>query len=200
MWLRILALTPILVIAVGLGMQIEQNRPSYVESATILFTMPNLDRSATLYSWRAQSLTSTGSVVSQILMSPQIEHEVAQAGGTANYDLTLINLYNQDYPHYGYPEATLSASSSDAASTHRTYLIAKRTLIKVLATLQSRAGASRRQRVIAQAADDSGPMPQSGSRPRALGGLVLLALVAAGTCWSVTGRKARLAVRRCLAI
>ncbi|HET7018376.1 MAG TPA: hypothetical protein VFI65_30940 [Streptosporangiaceae bacterium] len=124
-------------------------------------------------------------------MSTQVEREVARAGGSAHYNLTLINLYNQDYPNYGYPEATLSVSSPDAASTHRTYLIAKRTLIKVLATSQSRAGAPPHRRIVAQVINDSSPLPRSGSRLRALGGLLLLALVAAGTCWSVTGRRAR---------
>jgi hypothetical protein len=190
MWLRILALTLILVITVGLGVKIEENRPSYVESATVLFTTPNLDRSAELYTWQAQSLISAGSVVSQILMSPQVEHEVAQAGGAGHYNLALINFYNQEYPEYGYPEATLSASSPDATSTHRTYLIAERTMIKVLATWQSQAKAPPHHRITAQVSNDSGPMPRSGSRLRALGGLLLLCLVAAGTCWSVTGRRA----------
>ncbi len=153
--------------------------------------MPNIDSSAMVYTWQAQSLISTGSVVSQIVMSPQIEREVARAGGTAPYSLTLVNLYNQDYPDYSYPEATLSANSPSRASTHRTYLIAKRTLINVLASWQARAGAPRHHRIMAQVTDDSGPVARTGSPKRALGGLVLLALVAAGTCWSLTGHRSR---------
>ncbi len=191
MWPRILALTLILVITAGLGVEIERKQPTYLESATVLFTTSNLDNSAVTYTWRAQSLTTTGSLISQILMSPQTEREVKRAGGTAPYSLTLINLYNQDYPEYGYPEATLSASSDSPVSTHRTYLIAKRKLIGVLDRQQNRAGAPQGARIVVQVTGDSGPIAQTGSRKRALGGLLLLGLVAAGTCWSVTGRRIR---------
>jgi hypothetical protein len=173
----------------GLAVHIERNRPNYVESATVLFTMPTADSSTTGYTWQAEALISTGSAISQIITSPQVEHKVAQAGGTAAYSLTLVNLYNQDYPDFGYPEATLSVHSSDPASTHRTYLIARRTMIETLASRQKQAGAPRGHRIVVQVADDSGPIPQTGSRKRALGGLLLLGLVAGGTGWSLTGRR-----------
>jgi hypothetical protein len=134
-------------------------------------------------------LISTGSVISQIVTSPQIEHQVERAGGTAAYNLALVNLYNQDYPDYGYPEATLSVHSSDPVSTHRTYLIVKRTLIETLTSRQEQAGAPPGHRIVAQVANDSGPIPRTGSRKRALGGLLLLGLVAASTGWSLTGRR-----------
>lgn len=151
--------------------------------------MPAANNSTTVYTWQAGTLISTGSVISQIITSPQIEHEVARAGGTAAYSLTLVNLYNQDYPDYGYPEATLSVHSPDPVSTHRTYLIAKRMLIETLASRQKQAGAPRGHRIVAQVADDSGPIPRTGSRKRALGGLLLLGLIAASTGWSLTGRR-----------
>jgi hypothetical protein len=173
----------------GLAVHIERNRPNYVESATVLFTMPTADSSTTGYTWQAEALISTGSAISQIITSPQVEHKVAQAGGTAAYSLTLVNLYNQDYPDFGYPEATLSVHSSDPVSTHRTYLIARRTMIETLASRQKQAGAPRGHRIVVQVADDSGPIPQTGSRKRALGGLLLLGLVAGGTGWSLTGRR-----------
>jgi hypothetical protein len=188
-WSRVLVLALILIITAGLGIKIERDRPTYVESATVLFTVPNVDSSALTYTWQAQSLISTGAVVGEILMSPQIEREVARAGGTAPYSLTLVNLYNQDYPEYGYPEATLSATSASPAGTRRTYLIAKRTMINVLAAWQDRAGAPKQHRIVAQVTNDSGPVARMGSRQRALGGLLLLGLVAAGTCWSLTGRR-----------
>jgi hypothetical protein len=177
----------------GLAVHIEQNRPDYVESATVLFTVPAANSSATGYTWQAEALISTGSVISQIVMSPQIEHKVAQAGGTAAYSLTLVNLYNQDYPDFGFPEATLSVHSPDPVSTHRTYLIAKRTLIETLASQQKQAGAPRGDRIVVQVANDSGPLPRTGSPKRALGGLLLLGLVAGGAGWSLTGRRRRLA-------
>jgi hypothetical protein len=192
-WPRIGVLALSAVIVGGLAIHIEQNRPDYGESATVLFTMPAANSSTTGYTWQAEALISTGSVISQIVMSPQIEHKVAQAGGTAAYSLTLVNLYNQDYPDFGYPEATLSVHSANPVSTHRTYLIAKRTLIETLASQQKQAGAPRGDRIVVQVADDSGPIPRTGSPKRALGGLLLLGLVAGGTGWSLTGRRRRLA-------
>lgn len=188
-WLRIVVLTLTVAITGGFAVHIERSRPNYVESATVLFTMPAANSSTTGYTWQAEALISTGSVISQIVTSPQVEHKVARAGGTAAYSLTLVNLYNQDYPDFGYPEATLSVHSSDPVSTHRTYLIAKRTLIETLASRQKQAGAPRGHRIVVQVADDSGPIPQTGSRKRALGGLLLLGLVAGGTGWSLTGRR-----------
>jgi hypothetical protein len=173
------------------ALHIERSGPNYVESATVLFTMSATNSSTTVYTWQAAALISTGSVISQIIMSPQIKRKVALAGGSAAYSLTLVNLYNQDYPDYGYPEATLSVHSPDPASTHRTYLIAKRTLIETLASRQWQVGVPRGQRIVAEIANDSGPIPQTGSRKRALGGLLLLGLIAAGTGWSLTGRRGR---------
>lgn len=152
--------------------------------------MPDLASSAA-YTWQAQSLISTGSVISQVLDSQRLERAVTRAGGLATYNLALVNLYNQDYPDYGYPEATLSVRSADWASTRRTYLIAKRMLIQTLASWQARAGAPPDHRIAIKIADNSGPVTQARSRRRALGGLLLLGLVAAGTCWSLTGRRVR---------
>ena len=188
-WSRITVLTLTVAITAGVGLHIERSRPNYVESATVLFTVPAANSSTTVYTWQAGALISTGSVISQIVMSPQIEHKVARAGGTAAYSLTLVNLYNQDYPDYGYPEATLSVHSPDQVSTHRTYLIAKRMLIEILASRQRQARVPRGHRIVAQVANDSGPIPRTGSRKRALGGLLLLGLVAASTGWSLTGRR-----------
>jgi hypothetical protein len=188
-WPRILAIALTLAITAGIGVYIVRSRPSYVESATVLFTTPNLNSSEAAYTWQAQSLISTGSVISRIIMSPQAKRKIILAGGTAAYSLTLINLYNQDYPDYSYPEATLSASSANPASTRRTYLIAKQMLVKTLASWQRRAGAPRRHRIVAQVTDDSGPVARTGSRKRALAGLLLLGLVLGGTSWSLAGRR-----------
>jgi len=156
---------------------IERTRPVYVESATVLFALPASNGYSALYTWQGQSLIATGSVMSQIFMSPQIMSHIRKAGGTASYDLELVNLYNQDYPDYSYPEATLTAYSPRAANTRLTYLIALRTLTGLLARRQVQAGAPPGDRIVIRVADNVGPVAESGSRPRSVFGLLLLAMV-----------------------
>jgi hypothetical protein len=52
------------------------------------------------------SLTPTAGVVAARVMSPQGQQQVAQAGGTAAYDIGLVNGYNLQYPDYSSPYRT----------------------------------------------------------------------------------------------
>jgi hypothetical protein len=144
--------------------------------------------SATVYTMRADSLIATGSVMSQIVMSARTRDQIAAAGGTASYTVALINLFNQDYPDFSYPEATLTVTSPDPAVTHRTYLVVKRTLTAVLAGRQRQAGATPASAIRVRFIDDSGLVAQKGSRKRALAGLLVIALVAYGTTAGVVTR------------
>jgi hypothetical protein len=193
--LRIIAVALIGILAATAGGVIALTRPIYAESATVIFALPRQDSPAASYTWQAQSLISTGSVISQVLMGPQVASRIRAAGGTASYDLTLVNLYNQDYPDYDYPEALLTVSSLSAVSTRHTFLVAKRILTEVLAEWQRQAGAPAADRIVANITDDSGPKAQAGSRKRSLAGLALLTLVCGSTAWSTLSRRKRL-IRR----
>ncbi len=169
------------------GLLIMRTRPDFAESATVLFSMP-FKESAAVYTLRADSLIATGSVISQIVMSGRTRDRIAAAGGTASYDVALVNLFNQDYPDFSYPEATLTVTSPDPAATQRTYLVVKHTLTAVLARWQRQAGARPAGAIRARFIDDSGLVVQKGSRKRALAGLLAIALLAYGTTVSVITR------------
>jgi hypothetical protein len=189
--LRVIAVVLIGILAAATGRAIALAGPSYAESATVVFALPRQYSPAASYTWQAQSLISTGSVISQVVMGPQVASRIRAAGGTASYNLTLVNLYNQDYPDYSYPEATLTVSSQSAARTRRTFVVAELTLAEVLARWQRQAGAPAADRIAANVTDDSGIKPETGSLKRSLAGLVLLALVCGGTIWSVLTRRHR---------
>jgi hypothetical protein len=165
------------------GAIIQRSAPVYTESATVLFALPARSAAAT-YSWHAGSLIATGAVISQVVMSPRVRSQIEKAGGTARYNLALVNLYNEDYPDYGYPEALLTASSSSASNTHQTFLIARKKLVLLLARRQRMAGARPGDEIVARLTDDSGPVAEAGSLKRSLAALALLALVCGCTLWN----------------
>src|SRR5579859_4425045 len=137
------------------GLSIMRTRPLYAESATVLFATPS-GQSAAVYTMRVDSLISTGSATSQIVMSTRVKDQIAADGGTATYSVALVNLYNQDYPDYSYPEATVTVTSADPAATQRTYLLVRSALTAVLARQQREAGVRPADAIGARFTDDSG--------------------------------------------
>ena len=97
------------------------------------------------------------------MQSPQAQRKIRAAGGTAKVSLALVNLYDEEYPNYGVPLATLTASALDAAGVHRTFVIASRLLHRLLAGLQSGAGVRPHNRISAQIIGDTGVAAQPGS-------------------------------------
>lgn len=182
-WPRIIAIIVVGIAAGVTALPIVRARPDYTETAAVIFTFPSRSPVET-YSWQEGSLITTGSLISQIVMGPQVASRIAAAGGTASYHLAMVNLYNEDYPEYGYPEALLTVSSHSAQDTRKTFLITSRTLASLLSGRQKQAGARPAQRITDSVTGDSGPLAESGSRKRALAALLVLALVCAGTAWN----------------
>src|ERR1700691_4758719 len=101
---RITVITLAGIVAATAGLAILRSRPVYTETAIVIFTLPSTSPVET-YGGQVNSLIATGSVVSQVVMGPQIAARIKKAGGVASYDLAMVNLYNDDYPDFGYPEA-----------------------------------------------------------------------------------------------
>jgi hypothetical protein len=176
--LRAAALTAVFILTIVAGFVIKETPPSYVESATVLFELPAGDTAASAYSRLGPSLIATGQVISQIVMSPQSRTRIQARGGSANYSLALNNIYNQDYPYYSYPEATLTTSSLNVTSTGRTFSVAARLVSRILAARQEKARVPSADRITARIIGDPQPTASAGSRKRALAGLAVLAAVA----------------------
>jgi hypothetical protein len=187
---RTAAIAAIGILAMGAGFGIQHTKPRYTQSASVLFVPPARYASAKAYSWLGPALIATGQLISQIVMGPQAQAEIRDSGGTASYNMTLVNLYNQDYPDYSYPEATLSTSSPEAATAGRTFALAARLVGRVLADRQAEAGVAPPDRIVARLIAVSGPIRSAGSRKRALGGVLLLAIVACSWAWTRFSRSA----------
>jgi hypothetical protein len=183
--LHLTAALLVALITVGVGYDVMKTHPAYLESATIVFAWPKSDTSPYAYTRFVTSSTTSGEALSQILMSPQVQREIRLAGGTARVSLALVNLYNQEEPDYGRPLATLTALSPSPDAAHRTFVIAARRFISLLAARQAAAGASPRDRLSARVIADTGPAAQKGSLKRALGGLCVLALAAVAGLWKL---------------
>jgi hypothetical protein len=186
--LRIVWLLAIVLLTVGAAYRIHQVQPSYQESATVLFALPGPQPYTDPYLPVSPTLITTGEAITQILMSPQAQNQVSNAGGDAVSNLALINFYNQDYPEYSYPEATLTASSADPRVAHRAFLLAARRIAGILASRQEQVGVPPGGRIVSRLIADTGPLAQHNSRKRAFGGLALLAFVIGASGWSAIGR------------
>ncbi len=136
----------------------------------------------------APSLIASGEAMVQILMSPSVQRQIGASGRGARVSLALVNLYNEEYPYYGVPLATLTATSPVAATCHRTFAVAARVLGLLLAAQQQQEGVPPPERISARILGDSGPIIQTGSRARVFGGLALLAAIAVSLAWDGAGR------------
>jgi hypothetical protein len=185
---RLTLVVATLLAAAGAGYDIEISPHMYLESATVELSLPKTQHAPNAYYMFAPSLIASGEVMVQILMSPSAQAQIGAAGHGASVSLALVNLYNEEYPDYGVPLATLTAASPVAADAHRTFVVAARVLGLLLAVRQKQAGVLPRGRISAQILGDSGPIIQAGSHARVFGGLALLAAMAAGLAWHGAGR------------
>jgi hypothetical protein len=186
--LRLALVVATLLLVAGAGYDIRTSPPMYLESALVEFSLPKTLDAPNAYYLFAPSLITSGEVMVQILNSPSAQRQIAAAGHGASVSLALVNLYNEEYPNYGVPLATLTAASPVPADARRTFVVAARVLGRLLAARQEQAGVPPRERVSAHLLGDSGPIIQTGSRARVFAGLALLAAIAAGLAGGAAGR------------
>jgi hypothetical protein len=186
--LRLTLVVATLLLAAGAGYDIKISPPLYLEGATVELSLPKAQNAPNAYYMFAPSLIASGEVMVQILMSPSAQRQIGAAGRGASVSLALVNLYNEEYPDYGVPLATLTAASAVAADAHRTFVAATHVLGLLLAARQKQMGVPPRERISTLIIGDSGPIIQTGSRARVFGGLALLAAIAAGLAWNGAGR------------
>jgi hypothetical protein len=186
--LRLALAVATLLLAAGVGYDIGISPPMYLESALVEFSLPKTLNAPNAYYKFAPSLITSGEVMVQILNSPSVQRQIGAAGRGASVSLALVNLYNEEYPNYGVPLATLRAASPVAADAHRTFEVAARLFGHLLAARQKQMGVPPRGRISAQILGDSGPVVQTGSHARVFGGLALLTAIAVGLAWHGAAR------------
>jgi hypothetical protein len=189
--LRLSLVVATLFLAAAAGYDIEISPRMYLESATVELSLPKTQNAPNAYYMFAPSLIASSQVMVRILMSPLVQRQIDAVGRGASVSLALVNLYNEEYPYFGFPLTTLTAASPVPADAHRTFVAAARMLGLLLAAQQERMGVPPLDRISAQILGDSGPIVQTGSRARVFGGLALLAAIAIGLAWNGAGRWAR---------
>jgi hypothetical protein len=188
--LRLVTVLVVALVGSGVAYDIASTPPTYLESGTVVFSLPRSMTSPNAYFIFANPLITSSEVMIQSLTSPQDQQQIRDAGGTASVTMALVNLYDEEYPDYGVPLATLTAASPSAAQAHRTFMIAAGRLGDLLAARQAAAGVTRRNRISAQVIAATGPVVQAGSAKRVLAGLALLALMAIAGLWGIIDARA----------
>jgi hypothetical protein len=186
--IRLILVIATLLLAAGAAYDIEISQPRYLETATVELSLPKTQNAPNSYYMLAPSLIASGEVMVQILMSPPAQRQIGADARGSSVSLALVNLYNEDYPDYGVPLATLTAASPVAADAHRTFEVAARLFGHLLAARQKQMGVPPRERISAQILGDSGPVVQTGSHARVFGGLALLTAIAVGLAWHGAAR------------
>jgi hypothetical protein len=172
------ALAGVLLLGAVWARSIERAPETYLESGTVVVAAQNMPLTSSPYATVSKSLVTTGAVLVESLKSPRSQALVRAAGGTTDFDLTLVNFNNQDYPEYSYPLATLTTQSTNPDATHRTFVVVFRVLQRLLTERQ--VYTSSPGRISMQLVGDSGPVVQPDSSKRSLAALVLLTAIAVG--------------------
>jgi hypothetical protein len=184
--LRPVLLAGVLILAAVLGYKIEHAPAIYRDSALVVFEAqitPSVYRPNSTVSG---SLITTGAAIVEDGTGPQAQALVRAAGGTAYFKLSLLNLYNQDFPEYSYPIATLVTQAARPAAAQRTLGAVLGVLRQLLAARQARVSSP--GRISSHALGTTGPVTQPGSLKRALAALAAITLIAMGLLSGLLGR------------
>ena len=171
------AVIAVFVLTLGLAYHIHRTKPLYMTTATVSFIAPTTIRNLFGY---GDSLLAMDEVMAYSMISPRTQELVRAAGGTASYNVALVNLNNETYPNYSDPYVTVTATSADPAASQDTFTIVMRMLQDSLATQQARQGAPPQTWIRAYPiAPPSGPVAQSGYPKRTMAAIAVLAIIAA---------------------
>lgn len=184
--LHICMLAAVLMLLLVVDRDIKHTPPTYVDNATIVF-MTNI-RSLELSpnSTVDGSLITTDAVAVGNLMDSQSKTLVREAGGTADFNLSLINFDNQDFPEYSYPLAALMTQSANPLVAQRTFNAAVEVLRHLLAGLQLTVRQA--DRISLSVVGVTGPVRKPGSLKRSLAAIGLLAVIGMGVLSSFLSR------------
>jgi hypothetical protein len=172
---HMLAVLVAITLAAGLYYHIEHADPGYADSAMVAFTGPG--RGLGTYN---EGLLTIDAVVTDRVMSPAGQQQVRAAGGTAYYNVALVNLNDEDFPNYSVPYVTVVTKSPDPIEAQNTFSAVMRVMQNNLVSLQEQQGANPKfwmgMRTIAA---PTGPIAQTGSPKRTFVALAALAIIAA---------------------
>lgn len=178
LWRHPIAVLVIIFSAFAVLHSIKNAPPTYGETGTMVFLPPYSGVHPNPYTAVGGSLTPTAGVIAAGLMSPQGQQQVTKAGGTAAYDIGLVNGYNLQYPDYSSPYLNISTTDTNPDQANKTFNIVTRMLSGEMTAVQIENGVPKRDRIFTQVAGASGPLLEQGSPKRSLAGILILTIVA----------------------
>ena len=174
-----IAFALVLFVTLGVGVVFKRSAPLYQSTGTIVFSLPRSMQTAAS-PIGSDNLIVTADVVATAVSGPQGARQVRAAGGTGGYQFGLVNFYDQEYPNYAQPIASLQAFSYQPAVAQQTFIATLRVVQERLRQQQVDAGALPRAFITASLTGGSPqPIPQSGYPKRTYIGLLFLGIVAA---------------------
>jgi hypothetical protein len=170
-----LAAVAVLVVAALVAFAIELAPTVYTDSATVVFSA-----SASSGFFNDQSgLLTVDALTADSVMSQAGQQQVKAVGGTASYDVALVNFNDEDYPNYSDPYVTVTTTSASPAAVQGTFSAVMHVLKHDLAAMQARQGANPATWIQASISTaPTGPVAQTGSQKRVLAALMVLTLIA----------------------
>jgi hypothetical protein len=163
----------------AVGLAFKRATPLYASTGTVAFSLP-ISMQTAVSPVGSDNLIVTADVVAAAVSGPLGVQQVRAAGGTGSYQFGLVNFYDQEYPNYAQPIASLQASSYQPAVAQRTFVAALSVIGKRLQSQQIAAGASPNAFITASLEGGSPqPIAQSGYPKRTYVGLLFLGIIAA---------------------
>jgi hypothetical protein len=173
---HLVAVSVIFLAAMGFGYHLAHSDPGYAETTTVAFTGP--PGQPEIFA-DGQGLLVMDEVAVATLMGPRGQQQVAAAGGTAPYEVALVNLNTEDFPNYSDPYLTVSTTSASPAETQATFSAVMKVLQDDVRALQARQGAPPDTMIrTSSIAAPSGPVAQTGSPKRTYAAFLGLAIIA----------------------
>jgi hypothetical protein len=158
------------------GHYLIRGNPGYIDSGGVAFTAPKNPMSMFA---NKRSLQVVEEAAAWFMMGSQGEQQVRAAGGTASYNVAMLNLYNQEFPNYSQPYVTVTVMSNYPEEDQQTFRAVLGVLRKATATLQEQVGAAPKNVVTTTlVAQPTGPIAQGGSHKRSYAGMVVLTIIA----------------------
>lgn len=175
---HLLAVVAVLVVVLGVAYSFKHTAPTYVETATITIVPPVSGAHPNAFTAVGGALTTAAGTIATTAMSYQSQQQVLREGGTAQVDVEPVNSYDLEYPDYSSPYVTVTTTSTDFAAVHRTFTLVSNLITSQVMAQQVQDNVTPNNQIQLVVSGDTGPLLEQGSSKRALGALVILALVA----------------------
>ncbi|GAA3110410.1 hypothetical protein GCM10017600_77780 [Streptosporangium carneum] len=156
---------------------IQRQPPVYRVAASLVLISPGIP-SSNRYETFSERLIVLGNVLCQWISGEQGREQVVRRGGTAEYQVELVNEGTQEIPLHEKPYIRLSAISNTAEDADHTLAVVLKTFEAELRRLQVDIGSKESAIATMQLVDNTDqPIPVFARRSRAIGAVAVLTVL-----------------------